>query len=94
MEPESIPNRPADEPELVIDLDLQGLAALLATIQEAMAHGRAQLPLGASGITARGDTVGLFPAVTITFRQPRDSGREDIPVRAAPAVHRLLELAE
>jgi hypothetical protein len=57
-----------------------------------MAHGRAQLPLGASGITVRGETVGLFPAVTITFQQPRDSGREDIPARAAPA--RLLEPAE
>jgi hypothetical protein len=94
MEPELIPNRPADDPALFIHLDLNGVAALLAAIQEAMESGRAQLPLGASGITARGDAVGLFPAVTITFQQPRDSGREDIPVRAAPAVHRLLELAE
>jgi hypothetical protein len=92
MEPESIPNRPPGEPALFIHLDLNGLAALLATIQEAMESGRAQLPLGASGITARGETIGLFPNATITFQQSRDSGREDFPARAAPA--RLLEPAE
>jgi hypothetical protein len=89
MEGESMANRAAEAPELVIDLDLEGLAALLATIEEAMEKGRAQLPSGMSGITARGDCVGLFPTVTVTFRKPRDGGRDDIPAPAG-----LLEPAQ
>ncbi len=92
MERKSQPDRPADEPELFIHLDLDGLAALLVTIEKAMETGRAQLPLGVSGIAARADTIGLFPNATITFQQSRDSGREDFPARSAPA--RLLEPAE
>ena len=92
MEREFMSNRPADEPELFIHLDLDGLATLLAAIEEAMESGRARLPLGVSGITIRGRTVGLFPGVTVTFQQPRDDAREDLPARAGPA--RLMEPAE
>lgn len=94
MELKSLPHRPAEEPELFVDLDLEGLAVLLATIEEAMEKGRAQLPSGVSGITARGDTVGLFPTVTVTFHQPRGRARDDIPARAYSAPRQLLEPAE
>jgi hypothetical protein len=86
MEFESMANRAAEAPELVIDLDLEGLAALLVTIEEAMEKGRAQLPSGVSGLTARGDSVGLFPTVTVTFRQPRGGDRDDIPARTPAAL--------
>jgi hypothetical protein len=93
MEVESLSDRAPEASELVIDLDLQGLAALLVTIEKAMESGRARLQLGGTGIAARGGgTVGPYPILVVTFPQPRDDARDGIPARAAPA--RLLEPAD
>ena len=78
--------------ELFIHLDLNGLAALMAAVQTAMDRGRAQLECGASGLTARTGS-GALATVIVTFARPADDD-DDLPARADPAPHRLLEPAE
>lgn len=72
--------------ELLIHLDVAGLAALMKAVEVAMTDGRGRLSLsGASGITVcRRDSSERFGQLTVTFAGPADppddswrSGRPD-----------------
>jgi hypothetical protein len=71
--------------ELLIHLDVAGLAALMKTIEAAMTDGRGQLTLrSGSGMVVRSNAPDPFNTVTVTFAGPADplddswrSGRPD-----------------
>jgi hypothetical protein len=65
----------ASDDELLINLDFDGLLALMKAAEAAIATGRAQLELhpGAGGI-AVGTGTTSFAKVTLTFSDPAGSG--------------------
>jgi len=71
----------APEKELVMHLDLAGLAALMKALEAAMAEGRGRLSLGGGGISVRTGTFERFATVTLTFDTSDDG---DPPVRRDP----------
>ncbi|HEX8061711.1 MAG TPA: hypothetical protein VF535_00695 [Allosphingosinicella sp.] len=84
--------------ELLIHLDVAGLAALMKAVQEAMTQGRGQLALSDGSVTVMGPGCSLeqFGRVTVTFEDPADppddnwrSGRPDRQPR-----HRVLALRD
>ncbi|HEX8482103.1 MAG TPA: hypothetical protein VF650_09390 [Allosphingosinicella sp.] len=73
MELEFKADGPADEPELFIHLDIDGLAALLRAIEAAMRTGHGQLSsdaFGAGGTIVGSGSPGAFKKVTVTFDHP------------------------
>jgi hypothetical protein len=64
---------PGGDDELMIHLDLDGLAALLRAVEAALATGRGHLTCESAG--GRGIAVGsgskAFDLVTVTFSRPR-----------------------
>ena len=71
------------EKELVMHLDLAGLAALMKAIETALAEGRGRLSLGSGGggISVRTAAFERFATVTFTFDTSDDG---DPPVRRDP----------
>jgi hypothetical protein len=70
------PDSAADEPELFIHLDIEGLAALLRAVESAMRTGRGQLgceDYGANGTIVGSGSPSAFARVIVTFDTP---GRE------------------
>jgi hypothetical protein len=59
-------NKTASDDELVIHLDLGGLAALMKAVEAAMATGRGRLEPGSGVIAVSGGTTS-FAGVTLTF---------------------------
>ncbi|MEO7177966.1 MAG: hypothetical protein ABIW83_03910 [Allosphingosinicella sp.] len=69
------PGPPGGE-ELVIHLDLDGLAALLRAVEAALATGRGHLTCesaGGRGISATSGSSQAFDLVTVTFDRPRST---------------------
>ena len=63
--------------DLHIHLNLAGLAALMGTIEQAMAHGRSELRLGWSGVTVTGGgSADGLRTLTLTWR-PDDDGDDE-----------------
>lgn len=64
--------------ELLIDLDLAGLAALMKAIEAAMAGGRGQLDLGSDGgIKVRSGPSEPYSKLIVTFARPADPPDEN-----------------
>jgi hypothetical protein len=61
-----MPDQTASDDELVIHLDLDGLAALMKAVEAAMATGRGRLEPGSGVIALRSGTAS-FAGVTLTF---------------------------
>jgi hypothetical protein len=78
MELEFTAGSTADEPELFIHLDIDGLAALLKAIEAAMRTGRGELSsdaYGPGGTIVASGAPDAFGKVTVTFdRPPRGRG--------------------
>ncbi|HEX8379690.1 MAG TPA: hypothetical protein VF619_03955 [Allosphingosinicella sp.] len=79
MELEFTAARPAEEPELFIHLDVDGLGALMKAIEAAMQTGRGELSAsrtgGPGGAIAASGSAAAFGKVTVTFdRPPRGRG--------------------
>lgn len=65
---------PADDAELFVHLDLDGLAALLRAVEAALATGRGLLTsdsAGGRGISVSSGSSHAFDRVTFTFSRPR-----------------------
>ncbi|HYJ81601.1 MAG TPA: hypothetical protein VEW26_01995 [Allosphingosinicella sp.] len=74
MAPGPKPELPDDDVELVIHLDLDGLAALLRAVEAALATGRGYVTsesAGGKGIAVRSGSAHDFDRVTVTFARPR-----------------------
>jgi hypothetical protein len=74
MMPESNTETPAPDDEVHIRLNLAGLAALMGTIEQAMAHGRSELRLGWSGVTVTGGGSEGLRTLTLTWRPDDGDG--------------------
>ena len=74
--PASSAETPTPDDEVHIHLNLAGLAALMGTIEGAMARGKAELRLGWSGVTVTGGGVDGLRTLTLTWR-PDDDGGDD-----------------
>lgn len=75
MRPEINPIPPGGGEELFIDLDLDGLAALLRAVEAALATGRGHLTCesaGGRGISVRNGSRPI-DLVTLTFSRPRST---------------------
>ena len=88
--PEPKPYKRTAADELHVRLDIAGLAALMKTIEAAMAGGRGELRLGWSGVvvTGGGPTDG-FRSLTVTYTEtpgPNDKDERAGPVPRAPVL--------
>jgi hypothetical protein len=80
MTPELSTEKPTPDDELHIHLNLAGLAALMGTIEAAMAHGRSELRLGWSGVTVTGGgSADGLRTLALTWRPDRDDDDEREP---------------
>ena len=84
------PNKPTPDDEVHIHLNLAGLAALMGTIEQAMAHGRSELRLDWSGVTVTGGGSEGLRTLTLTWRRDDDGGDDAIEPEPLPRT-RVLE---
>jgi hypothetical protein len=77
MKPKSTAGTGDADNEVHIHLNLAGLAALMGTIEQAMAHGRSELRLGWSGVTVSGCGSDGLRTLTLTWRPDGDDDDED-----------------
>ena len=88
------PEKPAPDDELHIHLNLAGLAALMGTIEAAMAHGRSALRLGWSGVTVTcGDSADGLHTLILTWRPDRDDGDDELESNPLPRTRVLQTLS-
>ena len=84
-------DNPSADDEVHIHLNLAGLAALMGTIEQAMAHGRAELRLGWSGVTVTGGaSADGLRTLTLTWRPDEYDGDEELEPDPLPRA-RVLE---
>ena len=87
-EPESDPPGAGDE--LFIHLNLVGLAALMGTVEEAMARGRGELSLGWGGVTVTGgglpEKIGNLVLTYVDRPGPGDEEPDPQPLRRMPVL--------
>jgi hypothetical protein len=88
----SAPNteKPIPDDEVHIHLNLAGLAALMGTIEQAMAHGRSELRLDWSGVTVTDGGSDGLRTLTLTWRTDDDDGDEELEPEPLPRI-RILE---
>ena len=74
MAPGLTPELPDEDDEVLIHLDLDGLAALLRAVEAALATGRGHVTsesAGGKGLTVTTGSRRAFDRVTVTFTRPR-----------------------
>jgi len=74
MAPGLTPELPEDDDEVLIHLDLDGLAALLRAVEAALATGRGHVTsesAGGKGLSVTTGSKRAFGRVTVTFTRPR-----------------------